>query len=73
MSVFMIGYDLHEGEDCENLINATKNLTGNWWHCLDSTWFTLSDSDAAAIRDALTPHLRNPNSSTGDKLLVVKV
>lgn len=74
MSVFMIGYDLHEGEDYEDLINAIKGLTKSWWHCLDSTWFIQSDSDAVTIRGALKPHLRNPDDNDdGDKLLVVKV
>lgn len=30
MSVFMIGYDLHEGEDYEDLIKAIKELADNW-------------------------------------------
>lgn len=73
MSVFMIGYDLHEGEDYEELIKAIKNLASDWWHCLDSTWFIQSNSDSASIRDALIPHLRNPDRDQGDKLLVARV
>ncbi len=73
MSLFMIGYDLHEGEDYEDLIEAIKAQTNSWWHCLDSTWFVLSDSGAAAIRDTLQPYLRNANYSNGDRLLVVKI
>lgn len=73
MAVFMIGYDLHEGEDYEDLINAIKGLTGNWWHCLDSTWLITSNFTPVAIRDALMPHLRNPNSSGGDRLLVIQI
>jgi hypothetical protein len=73
MSVFMIGYDLHEGEDYEDLIDAIKALTKSWWHCLDSTWFILSDSNASTIRDALKPHLKKSDANNGDKLLVVKV
>jgi hypothetical protein len=73
MAVFMIGYDLHEGEDYEDLIDAIKGLTDSWWHCLDSTWFILNNSDAASIREALKPHLKNPDDKNGDKLLVVKV
>ena len=73
MSVFMIGYDLHEGEDYEDLISAIENLGGGWWHCLDSTWFIISNSSASAIRDGLKPHMKNPDNSSGDKLLVVKI
>jgi hypothetical protein len=73
MSVFMIGYDLHEGEDYENLIDAIKGLTNSWWHCLDSTWFIQSTSDAATIRNSLKSHLRSPDGSDGDKLLVVQI
>lgn len=73
MSVFMIGYDLHEGEDYTDLINAIKTLGSNWWHCLDSTWFIISNSSAVALRDSLMPHMRSPNSQGGDKLLVVEI
>jgi hypothetical protein len=73
MSVFMIGYDLHEGEDYKDLIDAIKVLGSDWWHCLDSTWFILSNSDASTIRGTLKPHLRRPDDNGGDKLLVVKV
>ena len=73
MSVFMIGYDLHEGEDYEDLITAIKGLGSGWWHCLDSTWFITSNSDASTIRDTLKPHLKWPDSNNGDSLLVVKV
>jgi hypothetical protein len=73
MSVFMIGYDLHEGESYEDLITAIKGLGGGWWHCLDSTWFITSNSDAAAICDTLKPHLKSPDRNGGDKLLVVKI
>jgi len=73
MSVYLIGYDLHEGEDYEDLINAIKAMTNNYWHCLDSTWFIVSEASAVTIRDSLKPHLRNPDSTRGDKLLVVKI
>jgi hypothetical protein len=72
MSVFMIGYDLHEGEDYEDLIDAIKGLTNSRWHFLDSTWFIVSDSDAVTIRDTLKSHLRSPDNANGDKLLVVQ-
>ena len=74
MAVFMIGYDLHEGEDYEDLINAIKKISGgNWWHCLDSTWFIAHSGNAETIRNSLTPHIKNPNNHNGDKLLVLKI
>ena len=61
----MIGYDLHEGQDYKNLIDAIKAL-GNWWHCLDSTWLVVSDRTDVAIRDYLRKHILSD-----DKLLVL--
>jgi hypothetical protein len=72
MSIFLIGYDLHEGENYEDLIQTIKSL-GSWWHCLDSTWLVSSTSDASTIRGTLKPHLRKPDSNGGDKLLIVKI
>jgi hypothetical protein len=65
MAVFMVGYDLHEGEDYENLITAIK--TYPWWHCLDSTWLIKSTKTAAQIRDHLQRHIK-----PDDRLLVMR-
>lgn len=71
MTVFLIGYDLKhkDGAAYGNLEESIKAL-GNWWHCLDSTWFVSisSSKDAGKIRDELQIHL-----GKGDKLLVMKV
>ncbi len=61
----MIGYDLHEGQDYENLINAIKQY-GSWWHCLDSTWLVETGYNAVQIRDGLRKHVKSD-----DRLLVV--
>jgi hypothetical protein len=61
----MIGYDLHEGEDYADLIDAIKTY-GTWWHCLDSTWLIESTDTALEIRDNLWQHMLE-----GDKLLVI--
>jgi hypothetical protein len=69
MKSFLIGYDLNKpGQNYENLFVAIKKLAGTWWHCLDSTWIIKSDSTAAAIRDALSPHI-----DQSDELLVVEL
>lgn len=69
MKSYMIGYDLNKpGQDYTDLIAAIKGLASGWWHCLDSTWIVKSDSTAAAIRDALKPHI-----DAGDELLVINV
>lgn len=70
MATYAIGYDLHpsRGETYEELIEAIKNVGGNWWHHLDSTWVVVSDKTAVQIRDSLKPHLK-----TDDQLLVVRL
>jgi hypothetical protein len=68
MAVFMVGYDLHEGENYEDLIKAIEKLTHSAWHCLDSTWLIVHDGPSGAIRDALLPHIME-----GDRLLVAHV
>jgi hypothetical protein len=73
MAVFMIGYDLHEGEDYEDLIKAIQSLDNGWWHCLDSTWFIRHAGPANTILNTLRPHIKNYNSKTGDKLLVLEI
>ena len=66
MAVYLVGYDLHEGEDYEDLINALKAY-GTWWHCLDSTWLIKTSATAVEIRDNLRKHIKN-----GDRLLVMR-
>ena len=66
MATYIIGYDLHEGEDYEDLIDAIKTY-GTYWHHLDSTWIIVTDETAAEIRDKLKKHIKND-----DELLVVK-
>jgi hypothetical protein len=69
MKSYLIGYDLNKpGKDYADLFSAIKKIAGTWWHCLDSTWIIKSDSSAAAIRDALMPHI-----DKNDELLVVQL
>jgi hypothetical protein len=66
MAIYMIGYDLHQGEDYEPLISAIKSLSGTWWHHLDSTWLIVHNGGSDMIRDTLIPYLPRK----GDKLFV---
>jgi hypothetical protein len=70
MASYMIGYDLHEGEDYKDLIDTIKRISNGWWHRLDSTWIIKYEGPAGEIRDELKPHLRNPGREGGDRLLV---
>lgn len=80
MAVYLIGYDLHEGEDYIDLETAIASLCQvGAWHCLDSTWIIVNPGPATTIRDALMPHLLRPNEQEtsarrrGDTLLVAKL
>jgi hypothetical protein len=66
MAIFMVGYDLHEGEDYKNLTDALEKYP-TWWHCLDSTWLIKSEDTAAKIRTNLRQHMIE-----GDSLLVMR-
>ena len=69
MSVYIIGYDLNKPDkDYPDLINAIKELSGTWWHNLDSTWLVVHDGDAGHIRNTLTPHI-----DSDDELLVSRL
>lgn len=78
MPAYLIGYDLHEGEDYADLEDAIQKL-GLWWHCLDSTWIVIHPGSAKTIADSLTTHLRRPgeqatkNKDAGDRLLVARI
>ena len=69
MAVYMIAYELQEGEDYEgDLIKAIKALpSGGSWHNLGSTWFVISKEAAVQIHNSLKRHILE-----GDKLAVVQ-
>lgn len=66
MAIFMVGYDLHEGEDYKDLEDAIKAY-GAWWHHLDSTWLIKTENTARQIKNNLKQHLK-----AGDELLVMR-
>ncbi len=68
MAVYLIGYDLREGEDYESLIETIKSL-GNWWHYLDSTWLV----DSVWNQDQITNALISKLQSNSDRFLVMPV
>jgi 23S rRNA A2030 N6-methylase RlmJ len=63
MAVYMIAYDLHEGEDYNDLIKAIKALPSRSWHNLGSTWFVISKQAAVQIHNSLKRHLLAVTSS----------
>ena len=68
MALYMIAYELHEGEDYDDLIKAIKALPSRGsWHNLGSTWFVISKQAAVQIHNSLKRHLLG-----GDKLAVVQ-
>ena len=79
LTIYLVGYDLHSGEDYTALKEAIVDLADGHWHCLDSTWLISHAGPASAIREALTPHMIRPDDQktsskrAGDKLLVATV
>ncbi len=68
MAVYMIAYDLYDGEDYNGLIEAIQALpSGGSWHNLGSMWFVISKQAAVQIHNSLERHLLG-----GDKLAVVQ-
>lgn len=66
MAIFMIAYDLHEGEDYKDLEDAICQYSKPW-HCLDSTWLIDSTDTAKDIKENLRQHMKE-----GDRLLVMR-
>jgi len=65
MAIYLVGYDLKEGEDYSSLTTALRGF-GTWWHCLDSTWLVESDLTALQVHARLWQHMKS-----GDRLLVL--
>lgn len=66
---YLVSYDLlTPGQDYQDLFAAIEKLSNGHIHCLDSVWLIGHNGPAAAIRDALAPHI-----DKNDKLLVVKL
>ncbi len=63
---YMVGYDLNNSnKDYSGLIAKIKEISGTWWHHLDSTWIIRSEKSAKEIRDLLSPFI-----DADDELLV---
>lgn len=69
MSVFCISYDLNKaGQDYESLYKAIKDVSDDWWHCLDSTWLVVTDKTALQVATAMWTVM-----DQNDRLLVTAV
>lgn len=69
MSTLMVGYDLNKpGKDYTSLIQAIKDISGTWWHHLDSTWFVVTTKTTTEVRDMLAKFVDG-----NDEVLVVNV
>lgn len=65
----MIGYDLNKSDkDYDGLIDKIKEISGTWWHHLDSTWIIKTNKSAQEIRDLLSPFI-----DSNDELLVAQI
>jgi hypothetical protein len=58
---FVISYDLPEGSDYDELINAIKSY-GTWAHITKSTWAVVTNKNASSVRDHLERFI--PEGST---------
>jgi hypothetical protein len=66
-NTLLVGYDLKQGENYEELIDYLKSLD-NWWHHLDSTWLVVTSQTASELMDELKRLVNG-----GDKVVVVNV
>lgn len=66
MAMYLVGYDLHEGQSYTDLVKAIQTFP-NWWHHLDSTWIIQTPMTAVEVRDFLWGHMYS-----NDKLLIAQ-
>ena len=69
MATYLVSYDLNTpGKDYSLLYASIKELSGSWWHYLDSTWFIRTELPPSVLRDKL----RQVLDST-DQIIIIKV
>ena len=68
MALYQICYDLNRQKDYPALYNAIKSVGSDWCRVVDSTWFVISNSSSASIRDSL-----RRAADWDDSLFVMKV
>lgn len=67
MAIYMVGYDLNKlGQNYNAIIKALEAYS--YWHCLDSTWLTISNESAKQIADKLGAFM-----DSNDELLVLEI
>lgn len=53
MSLFNVGYDLHNEKNYDRVANGIKSTASNWARPLKSTWMVEYEGTASQLADAL--------------------
>ena len=71
MNKYLITYELrNDSKDYSGLYQAIKNISGSWWHYLDSTWIIKGTSlTAHQIFEQLKPYI----DIEKDSILIIKI
>jgi hypothetical protein len=65
--IYLITYDLREGQNYTPLHEAIKR-SPKWWHHLESTWLIVTSETSVQVWNRLASHI-----SKDDRLLVIEV
>lgn len=67
--MILITYDLKRpGQDYEELLKEIKNISGTWWHHLESTWLIKTGISPNEVFSRLKKYL-----DSNDRMLVIDI
>jgi hypothetical protein len=69
MSVYLIDYDLKEGDDYTSVEEVIKKIDPTFWHHLDSTWIISTDRNATE----LTKQVRSAFPRDHGRLVILEI